>query len=101
MIFKSNRSVGVFSRTDNIATSINRFLTNAHYEILRQSKHRLDFTVQTALSTRSSELHENIQSARFAENCKKCLNSLSKRYKQTRFFEVFFFFFYFYFRSKL
>ena len=72
------------------ATSINtcRRLTNAHYEVLRPSEHRLDFILQkdTIQLSLYDELQENMKSAQFTEN--KLFTFMIKSFKQMCFFEV-------------
>ena len=82
-IFKSNRSVGVLPRADNICC-----VYEAHYEVLRPSEHRLDFILQ-ADSCIAVSSHSNMNCKKiFSQQQHKMFKFLLKSHKQTRFFKV-------------
>lgn len=75
MILRVTRAWAFCSVQTIFATSINRCLTNAHYEVFRPSKHRLHFILQINSRIAFNSVSKIIKSVRFTENCAKWLNS--------------------------
>ena len=86
MIFKSNRSVGVCPHADQICYVYNRFLTNAHYEVLLLLTL---FIANKQSNSAQSSLSKSICKKIFSHpNIKlhKIFKLMIKSYKWTRFF---------------